>query len=62
MLNCNPVSNSKMEKEIMTTSKLSFLLKFSTHSNEISLRITDGDKKEAEKIKRIEIDSASMHF
>ena len=55
MLNYKNISNKLIEAEMLTSTKISFSIKFSTRSKEAKLTIFDGHKK-------FDLNSTGVHF
>ena len=55
VLNYKHISNKLIEAEMLTSTKISFSIKFSTRSKDAKLTIFDGNKK-------MDLNSAGIHF
>ena len=55
VLNHDPVDKHRIEAELLSSNKISFTFKFSTHAKDVSIKIVDGRQ-------WYEFNHASMHF
>ena len=55
VLNYDPVDKHRIEAELLSSNKISFTFKFSTHGKDVSIKIVDGRQ-------WYEFSHASMHF
>ena len=55
VLNFDPVDKHRIEAELLSSNKISFTFKFSTHGKDVSIKIVDGRQ-------WYEFNHASMHF
>ena len=55
VLNYDPIDKHRIEAELLSSNKISFTFKFSTHGKDVSIKIVDGRQ-------WYEFNHASMHF